>query len=107
MQFEIKNARVKVFDYPSRNENMILQPENQKNMNDVYTVAEKYLQQVVFIGWPHLVKAKVVGISNKEKYIDVDNIKDLESKIFDFHVKTAQEQLSTTCYLNNAINSYI
>ncbi|XP_023298074.2 5'-3' exoribonuclease 1 [Lucilia cuprina] len=94
-KFDIKNARVKVFDYPSRNENMILQPESRKNMDDIYTVAEKYLNQVIFIGWPHLVKAKVVGISNKEKYIDIDGIKDLEPKIFNFHVKTAQEHIST------------
>ncbi|KAM7349373.1 5'-3' exoribonuclease pacman isoform 1-T2 [Cochliomyia hominivorax] len=94
-KFEIKNARVKVFDYPSRNENMLLQPERRKNMDDIYAVAEKYLNQIVFIGWPHLVKAKVVGISNKEKYIDVDGIKDLESKLFDLYVKTAHEHLST------------
>lgn len=75
---------------------MILQPESRKNMDDVYSVAEKYLNQIIFIGWPHLVRAKVVGVSNKDKYIDMDGIKDLESKIFDFHVKTAQEQLSIT-----------
>lgn len=82
-----------MFDYPSRNENMILQPQSRKNFDDVYTVAEKMLNQIVYIGWPHLVKAKVVGISNKEKYIDVDGIKDMESKIFDLHVKAANEQL--------------
>lgn len=83
-----------MFEYPSRNENMILQPEIRKNLDDIYAVAEKYLNQVVFIGWPHLIKAKIVGISNKEKYIDVDGIKDMHSKIFDLEVRTAKEQLS-------------
>lgn len=73
---------------------MILQPENRKNFDDVYTVAEKYLNQIVFTGWPHLVKAKVVGISSKEKYIDGDGIKDMEAKLFNLHVKSIQEQLS-------------
>lgn len=73
---------------------MILQPENRKNFDDVYTVAEKLLNQIIYIGWPHLIKAKVVGISNKEKYIDIDGIKDMEPKIFDLHVRAAQEQLS-------------
>lgn len=94
-KFQIRNARVKVFDYPSRNENMILQPEARPNFDDIYTVAEKHLNQVVYIGWPHLIKAKVVGISNREKYIDVDGIKDNEPKVFDLHVRAAQEHLST------------
>lgn len=83
-----------MFDYPSRNDNMILQPENRKTLEDVYTVAEKYLNQVVYIGWPHLIKAKIVAISNKEKHIDVDGIKETHPHMFDLQVRTAKEQLS-------------
>ncbi|XP_073829964.1 5'-3' exoribonuclease pacman [Musca autumnalis] len=94
-KFEIRGARVKVFDYPSRNENMILQPQPRKSFDDIFTVAEQMLNQIVYIGWPHLVKAKVVAISNREKYIDVDGIKDMEPKIFDLHTKAVREHLTT------------
>uniref|UniRef100_A0A1I8N9Q4 5'-3' exoribonuclease 1 n=1 Tax=Musca domestica TaxID=7370 RepID=A0A1I8N9Q4_MUSDO len=94
-KFEIRGARVKVFDYPSRNENMILQPQPRKNFDDIFTVAEQMLNQTVYIGWPHLVKSKVVGISNREKYIDVDGIKDMDPKRFDLHTKAVREHLTT------------
>lgn len=84
---------------------MILQPESRKNHDDIFAVAEKYLHQTVFTGWPHLVKAKVVGVSNAEKYIDSDGIKNLESKVYDFKMKSAQEQLSTTVQMIN-LNKY-
>ncbi|XP_013116160.2 5'-3' exoribonuclease 1 [Stomoxys calcitrans] len=94
-KFELRCARVKVFDYPARNENMILQPMARKNLDDVFAVAEQMLNQTVYIGWPHLIKAKVVGISNKEKYIDTDGIKDMEPKIYDLHLRAVQEHLMT------------
>lgn len=71
---------------------MILQPQPRKNFDDIFTVAEQMLNQTVYIGWPHLVKSKVVGISNREKYIDVDGIKDMDPKRFDLHTKAVREQ---------------
>ncbi|XP_036218346.2 5'-3' exoribonuclease 1 [Bactrocera oleae] len=93
--FELKFAHVRVFEQPSRSENLILKPHIRKGLDDIYTVAEKYLNQIVYTGWPHLIKSKVVGISNKEKYIDAEGIKDMEPKLFQIHMKTAQEHLST------------
>ncbi|XP_067640646.1 5'-3' exoribonuclease 1 isoform X2 [Eurosta solidaginis] len=93
--FELKFARVRVFEHPSRNENLILKPLSRKGFDDVYTVAEKFLNQIVYTGWPHLIKAKVVGISNKDKYIDAEGIKDMEARLFQIHKKTAQEHLTT------------
>ncbi|XP_054086782.1 5'-3' exoribonuclease 1 isoform X3 [Zeugodacus cucurbitae] len=93
--FELKFARVRVFEQPSRSENLILKPHLRKGFDDIYHVAEKYLNQIVYTGWPHLIKSKVVGISNKEKYIDGEGIKDMEPRLFQIHMKTAQEHLST------------
>ncbi|XP_018800269.1 PREDICTED: 5'-3' exoribonuclease 1 [Bactrocera latifrons] len=93
--FELKFARVRVFEQSSRSENLILKPHMRKGLDDIYTVAEKYLNQVVYTGWPHLIKSKVVGISNREKYIDAEGIKDMEPRLFQIHMKTAQEHLST------------
>lgn len=74
---------------------MILQPEGRKDLDDIFAVAEKFLNQVVYIGWPHLVKAKIVGISNNEKYIDSDGIKDMDPRMFNLHVRAAKEQSVT------------
>ncbi|KAL9874160.1 5'-3' exoribonuclease 1-like isoform 2-T3 [Glossina fuscipes fuscipes] len=93
--FELKYARAKVFDCPSRSENMILKPKPRKALSDVFAVAEKYLNQVVYVGWPHLNKAKVVAVSSREKYIDVDGIKEMESKVFDGNIRAANEHLTT------------
>lgn len=93
--FELKFARVHVFEQPSRSENLILKPHMRKGFDDIYNVAEKYLNQIVYTGWPHLIKSKVVGVSNSEKYIDGEGIKDMEPKLFQIHMKTAQEHLST------------
>ncbi|XP_036318531.1 5'-3' exoribonuclease 1 isoform X1 [Rhagoletis pomonella] len=93
--FELKCARIRVFEHPSRNENLILKPQNRNGFDDIYSVSEKFLNQVVYTGWPHLIKAKVVGISSKEKYIDVDGVKDMEQRLFQIHMKTAQEHLTT------------
>lgn len=81
-----------VFEQPSRSENLILKPHMRKGFDDIYNVAEKYLNQIVYTGWPHLIKSKVVGVSNSEKYIDGEGIKDMEPKLFQIHMKTAQEQ---------------
>ncbi|XP_054727908.1 5'-3' exoribonuclease 1 isoform X2 [Anastrepha obliqua] len=93
--FDVKFARVRVFDQPSRNESVILKPQNRERFDDVYSVAEKCLNQSIYIGWPHLIKAKVVGISSKEKYIDTSGMKDMDPKLFQIHMKTAQEHLAT------------
>lgn len=83
---------MRVFEQPSRNETLILKPQSRKGFDDLFSVAGKFLNQIVYTGWPHLIKAKVVGISDKEKYIDANGIKDMEPKMYQLHVKAAQEQ---------------
>lgn len=71
----LKEAKVQVFQQPSRGLNMILslkgirgadedlEPANVKSVN-LEEVARKYLGKEVYVGWPHLVKALVTSITN-------------------------------------------
>lgn len=74
---------------------MILKPVRRKDYDNVFMVAEKFLNQVVYIGWPHLIKAKVVAIFNREKYIDSDGFSDMMNVQFDAMVNSLNSQLST------------
>ncbi|XP_053603077.1 5'-3' exoribonuclease 1 isoform X2 [Plodia interpunctella] len=73
----IKKCKVQVFDQPSRNENMMIQLIPEPYVNDpVETVAQELLGKVIWAGWPHLTKAKVISVSNEAKrlhYVDKEN----------------------------------
>lgn len=89
---DLRNNRVRVFDQPSRNENMILRPAMREGHNDVISVAHDYMDQVVFIGWPHLTKAKVFAVSNRSQKFDVNGVQLSDERTFDLHVRTIKEQ---------------
>jgi 5'-3' exoribonuclease 1 len=67
---KLKKSRVKVFETPSRNENLILKIlPNELYFGD--SIPLDLLGKTIWVAWPHLVEAKVVAISNKkEKYIN-------------------------------------
>ena len=56
----MKNAKVRVFEHPSRGDNMILtlQQINQFNEEQLYALAEKLRNKVIYVGWPHIQKGK-------------------------------------------------
>ncbi|KAM3961555.1 LOW QUALITY PROTEIN: 5'-3' exoribonuclease pacman [Aphomia sociella] len=73
----LKKCKVKVFDQPSRNENMMIKltPENPLE-ESIEKVAQEYLGKVIWVGWPHLTRAKVIAVSNESKrlhYVDKQN----------------------------------
>ncbi|XP_057669654.1 5'-3' exoribonuclease 1 [Diorhabda carinulata] len=60
---ELQKAHVKVFEQPSRNESMIIYiVPDAKFTGDMIPV--DLLGTNIFVGWPHLIEAKVVAISN-------------------------------------------
>lgn len=89
---DLRNNRVRVFDQPSRNENMILRPVIREGHNDVISVAHDYMDQIVFIGWPHLTKAKVFAVSNRSQRIDGNGVQISDERTFDLHVRTIKDQ---------------
>ncbi|XP_050557278.1 5'-3' exoribonuclease 1 isoform X1 [Spodoptera frugiperda] len=76
-QTSIKKGKVKVFDQPSRNENMIVEIIRESETEDPITeVAKKMLGKVIWAGWPHLTRAKVISVSNEKlrlHHIDQQN----------------------------------
>lgn len=64
----LKKARVKVFDQQSRNENMIVELVREDEIKDptLEDIAREFLGQVIWVGWPHLTRAKVISVSNEK-----------------------------------------
>ncbi|XP_026751467.1 5'-3' exoribonuclease 1 isoform X2 [Galleria mellonella] len=73
----LKKCKVKVFDQPSRNENMMIELTPEKPLEEsLEVVAKEYLGKVIWVGWPHLTRAKVIAVSNESKrlhYVDKRN----------------------------------
>ncbi|XP_016995150.3 5'-3' exoribonuclease 1 [Drosophila takahashii] len=93
--FELRHDRVKVFEQVSRNQNMVLKPRRRQLEDTLEAVAGQYLEQVVHIGWPHLIKAKVVRVATRDRRIDEEGIVPNESRRFDSECKTLQEHFTT------------
>ncbi|KAF2885186.1 hypothetical protein ILUMI_20983 [Ignelater luminosus] len=66
----LEKARVKVFEQPSKGENMILRIIDDEEVDDdqeeLDEKAKKLLGKTVHVGWPHLIEALVVSVSNRE-----------------------------------------
>ncbi|CAG9132810.1 unnamed protein product [Plutella xylostella] len=56
----IKKNKVKVFDQPSRNENMIVEIIRSEPEPSLEAVARQMLGQLIWVQWPHLTRAKYV-----------------------------------------------
>uniref|UniRef100_A0A6B2E5W8 5'-3' exoribonuclease 1 n=1 Tax=Phlebotomus kandelakii TaxID=1109342 RepID=A0A6B2E5W8_9DIPT len=65
---KLEMARVKVFEQPSMNESMIMHlnaKSNNLDQQDIQSLARSLVGKEVFIGWPHMVEAKVTAVSNE------------------------------------------
>ncbi|XP_017064851.1 5'-3' exoribonuclease 1 [Drosophila eugracilis] len=92
--FELRQDRVKVFEQSSRNQSMVLKPRK-RQLDTLEAVAGQYLEQVVHIGWPHLIKAKVVRVVTRDQRVDEEGISTYESRRFDSECKTLKEHFTT------------
>lgn len=61
---------MRVFEQPSRRENMILSVLP-KNIPPLDEIAKKLLNKTIFINWPHLIEALVVGVSDSKNKISI------------------------------------
>ncbi|KAI4476699.1 hypothetical protein M0802_014829, partial [Mischocyttarus mexicanus] len=66
---ELKQAKVKVFEQVSRNENMILYIQQQEEQPNIKQLAASLLHKTIFVEWPYLREARVVGISDFKRRI--------------------------------------
>lgn len=95
-QGKLENLRVRVFEMPSLNETMevtVHQPQSEacKTLNEVY---QELFGKEIFVGWPHLTHAKVVGVSDDKTYLGVNSaiLNDHEVKKFPAYVKDITAQ---------------
>ncbi|XP_047520922.1 5'-3' exoribonuclease 1 isoform X3 [Pieris napi] len=66
-QTQLRKCKVKVFDQPSRNENMIVQVLPEEDTNPpIQELALGLLGKIIWVGWPHLTRAKVISVSNEK-----------------------------------------
>ncbi|XP_070493191.1 5'-3' exoribonuclease 1 [Chironomus tepperi] len=64
---ELRPQHVKVFDQPSRKDNMIVVVEPRIEMDKpIEILVKELMSKIVFVGWPHLIEAKIVRITNKD-----------------------------------------
>ncbi|XP_065560994.1 5'-3' exoribonuclease 1-like [Artemia franciscana] len=101
LQFKsyLKHAKVKVFQQPSMGENMILELLEKKRFTDLKALAEKLIDSVIFIEWPHLTEAKVAALADRSIHFAKDPTGQIIStpmsddlqQAWEFQEKTIQE----------------
>lgn len=64
----LSKASVRVFEQTSRGESMLLTLENQ-GRPDIREVAQAMIGKEVWVGWPHLIEAKVTAVSNQSSLV--------------------------------------
>lgn len=91
----LAKSRVRVFEQPSRNDNMILKILFDKNHDvDLPDIVGQLLGKEVFVSWPHLGEARIVKISNDRRVWKVNgppNGEEQDSGRFDSSVRSMTE----------------
>ncbi|CAH1395383.1 unnamed protein product [Nezara viridula] len=74
---ELKLAKVKVFEHPSRGENMILKIDRIEFESEevLYSMAEKLRNNVIYVGWPHIQKGRATAISSEQCQFKIEHNK--------------------------------
>lgn len=89
-------VRVKVFEMPSRNESMIIEIDEIRPELTTAQLAEKYIDKEVYIGWPHLREAKIIGVSDANVKIMKNGNEIVKSECatyeFNLQIKQLQDQ---------------
>lgn len=73
--YEIKNHGVHVFQQDSRNESVIISIKNKYKHADMEEIAKLFLYRSIYVHYPYLQEAVVIGVSNAEKkyYVTFNN----------------------------------
>ncbi|XP_053692331.1 5'-3' exoribonuclease 1 [Sabethes cyaneus] len=89
----LKELRIKVFNYPSRNPSMVVVLDHpQEKVRPTEQIAEDLLGRVVYVSWPHLTEAKVVKVSDATNVYEKDQgRRENNSKFFDSCVRSIVE----------------
>jgi 5'-3' exoribonuclease 1 len=96
---ELRMKQVKVFDQPSRNDNMIIKVTEESNLSTnqskpefLKSEAAVLIDQTVHIHWPHLVEAKVVEIFDSTQKITAKGVENVNGREFQQAVGSVRDQ---------------
>ncbi|KAK6204906.1 Kem1 5 [Scheffersomyces amazonensis] len=90
---ELKLGEVKVFQYPSKSESMILSLDNVWEDLTTFQFSQQFINKLVYSKWPFLRECKIIKVEDKEnKYelinrkvgaipLSIDELKDYKSEI--------------------------
>lgn len=83
VQCVIEKAEIKVFEFVTREESMILSLEDVSDeCSDIWSLARKLLGKSVWVNWPHLTFAYVTGVLTREGKIIEDCGRLLKGQFF-------------------------
>lgn len=88
----LQSGRVRVFDQPSRADNMVIKIIPKQEEIATVELAKNLIGKEIFINWPHLTEAKVFRVSDRKNCYnsDGDESEDFTVK-FDTYVKAIKE----------------
>uniref|UniRef100_A0A182NCW7 5'-3' exoribonuclease 1 n=1 Tax=Anopheles dirus TaxID=7168 RepID=A0A182NCW7_9DIPT len=64
---ELKELRVKIFNFPSKNDSMVVVLDPSASPADTAELAKKLIGAIVHVSWPHLMEAIVVRVADRSK----------------------------------------
>lgn len=65
MQGTLKKSQICVFNMNTLHESMILSLTDQ-NVPDINDIGPSFCGRTIFVGWPHLVEARVVAVASRD-----------------------------------------
>lgn len=95
-QGKLANLRVRVFEMPSLNDTMevTVRPDAAQQSMALADIHKELMDKEIFVGWPHLSHAKVVGVSDENCYLGINAsvLSDHEVKKFGSYTKDIKDQ---------------
>uniref|UniRef100_A0A2M4B8M8 Putative 5'-3' exonuclease hke1/rat1 n=1 Tax=Anopheles marajoara TaxID=58244 RepID=A0A2M4B8M8_9DIPT len=90
---KLKEMRVKVFNFPSKNDSMVVCLDDApKERPDTATLARELLDKIVYVSWPHLMEAKVDSVSDKNQLFKRANeAEKVDERMFNIWCKSITE----------------
>lgn len=92
----LQNGRVRVFDQPGRNDNMVIKIIPKEAEIPTIELAKNLIGMEIFINWPHLTEAKVIRVSDRNNSYSTEGIEAGDFTVkFDSYAKGIKEHHTT------------
>lgn len=92
---KLATLRIRVFEMASQNDTMEVTVHQKEALRDrtVQEVHQELMDKEIFVGWPHLSHAKVVGVSDDKTYLGIHpGLAEHEVKKYSSYIKDIKDQ---------------